>query len=326
MTETRRLIFFSLSLTALIAVACLVALPHSNVSVAPENLWIVIRTFIALGGLYAVVVAVQFRVRHDEARPARVIRKIGTTTQALVLLGVIAVPFGAVIDIAINLASANSRPLMDAQLAAFDRALGFDWLWFLTLTNSSAVVSSILVFAYYSAMPAMLLVLGWLTVAQKFDRLFEYYAVIILAAAATTAVMSFLPALGAYAYFNPPREMFSNYPLNAGMSHYQDLLGLRSGEPYTLFLDRAKPLVTFPSYHCALAIILMYSARGVRFLFVPILVLEAVMIAATMTVGGHYLIDLIAGAAVACGSILVVRRIAYERGNAAVGAVKLLSP
>jgi membrane-associated phospholipid phosphatase len=56
--------------------------------------------------------------------------------------------------------------------------------------------------------------------------------------------------------------------------------------------------VTFPSFHTAAGIILVISFW--RTALFPIIVLySAIMIASTPVLGGHYFVDLIAGAAVA---------------------------
>lgn len=59
-----------------------------------------------------------------------------------------------------------------------------------------------------------------------------------------------------------------------------------------------------------------YSMRYFRIVFWPVVVLEITMIVSTMPEGGHHLVDLIAGAAVAGGSIVVVRSAAYRTSPA----------
>jgi membrane-associated phospholipid phosphatase len=50
--------------------------------------------------------------------------------------------------------------------------------------------------------------------------------------------------------------------------------------------------------------------RGLRYVFVPVCILNAVVIVATLPEGGHHLVDLIGGALVAALTIAVVRRVA----------------
>ncbi|WP_352536083.1 MULTISPECIES: phosphatase PAP2 family protein [unclassified Mesorhizobium] len=107
-----------------------------------------------------------------------------------------------------------------------------------------------------------------------------------------------------------------NFTAHAGMWHHPTLLKLRSGEPFALLLSEAQPLVTFPSFHTSLGVMIAYSMRYFRIVFWPVVVLEITMIVSTMPEGGHHLVDLIAGAAVAGGSIVVVRSAAYRTSPA----------
>ena len=57
-------------------------------------------------------------------------------------------------------------------------------------------------------------------------------------------------------------------------------------------------IVTFPSYHTVLAILFVYTHRGLRWTFPPVAVLNGLMLAAIPSVGGHYVVDMIGGALV----------------------------
>ena len=57
-----------------------------------------------------------------------------------------------------------------------------------------------------------------------------------------------------------------------------------------------------------LGILTTYALRDTRWLFIPVLLLNATMIVSTMPVGGHHLADVLAGAGLTFGAILLVRR------------------
>jgi membrane-associated phospholipid phosphatase len=123
-----------------------------------------------------------------------------------------------------------------------------------------------------------------------------------------TGILQFLfPAAGAYAWFKPAPQLFSNLSGDAGMWHYRVLTMLRSGQPFTYLQSQATGLVTFPSFHTVLAIVTTYAVRGIRVVFPALLVLNTIVIVSTVPEGGHYVIDVVAGAAVALVSILCVR-------------------
>jgi membrane-associated phospholipid phosphatase len=111
--------------------------------------------------------------------------------------------------------------------------------------------------------------------------------------------------------------MYTNFTREAGMWHYSELMRLRSGEPFLYQMDKAKGLVTFPSYHTALGIIITYALREIRWIFVPAAILNSAMLVSTVPEGGHHLIDVLAGLSIALVSISIVR--ATGHGAAARG-------
>lgn len=82
--------------------------------------------------------------------------------------------------------------------------------------------------------------------------------------------------------------------------------GLRDGTLTILDWSHIDGLVTFPSFHTTAAILLAWSMRNVPIARWVFLVLNILMIVATPTHGGHYLIDVLAGAVLAVASIAYV--------------------
>ena len=66
-------------------------------------------------------------------------------------------------------------------------------------------------------------------------------------------------------------------------------------------------IVTMPSYHTVMAVLLTYAFRGTGLVGYGIATLNAVMLISIPPIGGHYLVDVIAGAALALGAIAVQR-------------------
>jgi membrane-associated phospholipid phosphatase len=125
------------------------------------------------------------------------------------------------------------------------------------------------------------------------------FVIIVIAAA--------VPAVGAYFFYHPPRALFSNFSQEAGMWHYKVLTHLRTeAAPVFSFAD-ARGLVTFPSFHTALAIITAYAVRTVRYVAVPGAIFNAIVVISTIPEGGHYLIDVVAGALIAVAAIAILR-------------------
>jgi membrane-associated phospholipid phosphatase len=66
-------------------------------------------------------------------------------------------------------------------------------------------------------------------------------------------------------------------------------------------------LVTFPSGHTILAIIMTYALRISRYTLIPALLINGTMLVSTIPEGGHHLFDLIVGGVIAALAISFVR-------------------
>lgn len=113
-----------------------------------------------------------------------------------------------------------------------------------------------------------------------------------------TAVGLFLPAKAAVAVNFPGVEVFANFSSPPGLYHLSHLERLRAGGLHMLELGNLPGLVTFPSLHTAAGIILAVSFWRTG-LFAVAAAYCAIMILSTPIFGGHYFVDLFAGAALA---------------------------
>ncbi|UVC16913.1 phosphatase PAP2 family protein [Mesorhizobium onobrychidis] len=312
----RNYLYATLITSGLLGAVDLLWLPYSTVSFSPLN-WHDIRAValcICLAGLVSWLVT--RRLRDDRSRAGQFVRRASDFLGSLVLVAAAFVPLLICTTILMHVASATGRPLADPVLAAIDARMGFDWLWFLSVTNNK-LVAPVLIVAYHALGPQVPFVLLLNIATNRNDRSLQFIAMLAVSSVLAGAIMALVPAEGAYAYFKPTAEQFNHFTAQAGMWHHETLMALRSGEPFDLIMTRSNGLVTFPSYHTALGIIVVYALRDYRWLMWPIAVLNALMIIATLPEGGHHLIDVLAGAMVGVASIFAVRMIgAYERGKA----------
>jgi membrane-associated phospholipid phosphatase len=167
-----------------------------------------------------------------------------------------------------------------------------------------------LVKAYASANYMLPGILVWLCLSGQGERLAEFLALACITAVGIAMCMMILPAAGAYAFYQPTLSNYEHLGAGAGMWHYDLLMALRTGS--VSVIDFATPnsntLVTFPSGHTVLAIIMTYVLRGSRWIFVPALAINTAMLVSTIPVGGHHLFDVLVGGLIAASAIWVVRR------------------
>lgn len=188
---------------------------------------------------------------------------------------------------------ALAPPLVDGALAGWDHALGLDWP---ALQRAQAglpeAAQLLLRGAYDSGLPQILLVLLYLGFSGRTPRLQDF----LLRYGAATLLVILLsapfPAAGAWKHFGAG----SGADL-AALTHFE---ALRDGSLRELALSRMQGLISMPSLHAAMAVLLAHALRGTPLRW-PGLALNLLMLAATPVEGGHYLVDVLAGVALALG-------------------------
>jgi membrane-associated phospholipid phosphatase len=206
-------------------------------------------------------------------------------------------------------------PLIDRYLAAADAAFGLDWLGFFTWVKDHPLIEFVLGLSYGSGLLQVGALLVTLIVVGQHERLRQFVWLFVLTLLIIILLSWVMPAEGAWAYYGVSR-MTSAYYL-------PDFYALRAGTLSEISMARVTGIIQFPSFHAALALILIYVCRGIPYLFPVCLVLNAVMIFSTATWGGHHFSDIAAGLAVVPLAILVLRWGQNESSES--GAVALVS-
>jgi membrane-associated phospholipid phosphatase len=198
--------------------------------------------------------------------------------------------------------AALSGPLADGHLAAADRSLGFDWVNFAAPFARHKTVQTVVALVYASFNWQPLLVLVVLFIQGEEYRAWRLAFAAALSAFLTAMLFPFTPALGTFRYFHINPLDFSNFgaPWNFGRALLDIKGGTRAITP-RLFTG----LVSFPSYHAAAAAIFAWSMWPFKRWRTPFLLLNFGMSASALLMGAHYLVDLLAGAALGIGSILI---------------------
>lgn len=197
--------------------------------------------------------------------------------------------------------AARSGELWDDRLAAVDRALGFDWPALFAAADRSGAALWIGGLAYHSLTVQMIVAIVVLSAAGQARRLSLAVTAAILSGFVTILLSGATPAMGNV--FDP-----------AGYRHLwpsvawaeQDMLrGLRSGTWRTLDLTQLMGIVTFPSYHATLPVILARAQRDRPGWRVIAPVWAGLTIVATPLFGGHYAVDVLAGIGLAIVALWV---------------------
>jgi membrane-associated phospholipid phosphatase len=147
----------------------------------------------------------------------------------------------------------------------------------------------------------MLAVVISLAVTGRYERLREHLSVYTVCLTACVACSVALPAIGAYAHLGLADLAAERLPQGSGIYHLPTLERLKSVDalisPFTV-----EGVVTFPSFHACMALMIWYPVRDVAVLRWAGALAAAVTLVATVPIGGHYVIDLAAGAVVFTGA------------------------
>ncbi|MBW8828545.1 MAG: phosphatase PAP2 family protein [Burkholderiales bacterium] len=200
----------------------------------------------------------------------------------------------------------TNAALVDATLAAWDRALGFDWLALQAWIANHPNIQTMLSFAYQSGMMQLIFVLLFLGFCARAEQLDQFMRLFIVATLLTIVASGFFPAAGTWQHYALAEKLDL-----LSLSHF-DLL--RDGRMRDIPLGQhMQGLISMPSLHAATAVLLMHAMRGTR-LVPAFIALNLAMLVSTPIDGGHYLVDVLAGIALAVGLIaLEPRRSARPR-------------
>ncbi len=281
-------------LLAMLVILLAVLHPLTSFRVTPASFGTVLTTCALLGG--ASLFYRHIRRRHNFA--------IMFTALPQVLL------FSAMGSVLSYQVAGFGGALWDTRFAAWDAALGFDWLGFVRWVDGQALLVPVLRLAYASLVPqiiALVLILGFT------GRLLPLRIVIfaaMLCGVITVLLSPLFPAYSNYVHLGLTGGDFARLDPWAGYVHMQHLTALRGGEPLLLNLHTMQGIITFPSYHSGLAAVTLWGFLQIeqRWLGWPLALVSMLTIVATPVDGGHYLVDVIAGGVLAMFSVAVAKR------------------
>jgi hypothetical protein len=195
------------------------------------------------------------------------------------------------------LSATPALPLQDDLLASGDAALGFQWLVMYNWIRQHPGVGHILSICYASLFLELLVLGVWLSWRRYEQRIGEFFWIACLAILQTSILSALLPATSAFVHFGLPERA----------TWLHDLEALRGGSNLHFALADLDGIVSFPSFHTVLAILVIYIARGTGMVGSAFIVWNAIMLFSIPSFGGHYLIDMVGGAVVLAISIRLVR-------------------
>jgi membrane-associated phospholipid phosphatase len=229
---------------------------------------------------------------------------------------------GLVLAAASYLAVAGGRPMAAQAFIAADRALGFDWPAYEAFVSAHPALQATLSFAYQTMGVQLAVLVCALILLDRHAQLRLLTDVFILSALVVIFFSWLFPAVDADIMFGKYRATQTAAGLwSTGGQRADDFLNLHYGLMTSIPVMNVTGLVTFPSFHTVCAILFAITAAQFPAARVPALVVNILMIAATPVEGGHYLVDVIAGAAICMAVHAAATAWAAERGPARTEAL-----
>jgi membrane-associated phospholipid phosphatase len=219
-----------------------------------------------------------------------------------------------------NLVITLGLPAIDNQIAAMDKALGFDWTAYYRFFAARPYVGLAASLLYVSTLPLIAFAVITLSLTQRVERAQELVLAAMIGAIIAITISGLLPAAGGLGHFRPEGVVLAHRPI-VDLDYKQTFFDLRSGLVTAFSFSDMKGLIAFPSYHATLSVLVVLAFRGIPKFFWPLLVACTLILATTPVEGGHYLTDAIAGTIVAIVSVWIAaawrRRIAGEPASTA---------
>jgi len=214
--------------------------------------------------------------------------------------------FASSANILTYLSATPALPLQDDFLADADGFLGFRWLSYYHYVEAHPFIGRSLTTCYQSLIPETVVSGIFLSFARFDHRIRDFFWIALTSLLLTSALSALVPAVGAFSLYGFPERA----------DWLRDLDVLRRGVGLHFAFPAMVGLVTFPSFHAVLALLVIYVMRGTGFIFYLFAAWNLIMLVSIPPIGGHYLVDIVGGAAVLGIAIVTRRSILHLRSPA----------
>lgn len=249
-------------------------------------------TLLLCDGIILLLFAVHFYSHRQKSLPTLSLISgcLGIMLTCAVLAGIVA-----------NAGMRLNFPFIDSQLSAMDRLLGIDTPAIVITISRWPLLANFLGVAYTSIFYICFIAPIILALQGQHQRVWElstgFGACIVIAAIISVA----FPALGNFVEAEIQHLAGEGLPKGAGIYHLHAVEKYRNGTIPLLDITKLEGVVTFPSFHMVMAIIVAYGFRLMGAISWAVYVWSALVAISTIPIGGHYVIDLVGGAALWTG-------------------------
>jgi hypothetical protein len=238
------------------------------------------------------------------------VRQMKSTPRlALALVGTaIFTGFTAVSSVFIFALFPLANPLIDPTLLRIDQVLGYDWPGLIAWLAQHPGLSSALAIVYHSSLPQILLTIVVLAALSRDVMLHRFLLVGIVTLILAVAIWWVIPSVGPSAFQPIPEADRLATGLYYSPAYGEFLRTLVEIGPHRISPEVITGVVAFPSYHMIMALMVVWFTRG-TVAFLPAALVNTAMVPATLSHGGHHLVDLVGGLAVFALGVWIANRL-----------------
>lgn len=205
------------------------------------------------------------------------------------------------------------RNLVDEHLLSLDAFLGFDAMSFAANVGSTPYAGDALWVVYRATGIIILAQTCFFALTENGRRVAEVTFLTVMTIVGCGIVGLFMPAEGPLAYLHMPRAIADTLPEYSGVYYMELFNAYRFSRVSTIDFDQLNGVITFPSWHVCLAMIMYHVMSDKRSLKLPFAILAVLTVISAFPIGGHYFSDAIGGALIFIGSLSVIHLIDARR-------------
>lgn len=177
-------------------------------------------------------------------------------------------------------------PLVNAQLAAIDEAFGIYMPTLVFWFRNHVMWHNLFVYIYNSFIIQFPLIVLYFSFYNKTIILQRFLMQALIIGLLTSLISCILASAGPYSWYGYT-------PGSVNASTEVQFFDLRQG---IVDLRETNGVVTLPSFHAAMALLYTYTFRNEKnYIFIPILILNILLIFSCIPIGEHYFADILAG-------------------------------
>jgi membrane-associated phospholipid phosphatase len=187
-------------------------------------------------------------------------------------------------------------PLQDNALAAADRLLGIDTPSLALAFARHPQISTMLARIYDTTVPVLFLSAIVLSLLEHERRVWELVLGYSGGLFVCCTISAVAPATANFVHAAFTAQELTGLPSGSGVFHMKAVHYFRDGKALIVEAGRFAGVVTFPSFHTMMALIVGYAWRGFGLVSIATYLWATLVVVSTIPIGGHYVVDLFAGA------------------------------